>query len=311
MSEGSWLPRTWGEAVPQVIWAVLVLGFGLEFCVSLLNADYGRALLAVVGLGGLLFMLIHAEQLRKQLLTVNPNLVFIAFALFLASIVLSSFVEEKRWPLSVWFPPGATLYQLVSSLTVIAVIGLGLLFFSMLLVVVQVVRQRPQIMSVRHPSAYLKDIHIYASSGGVTPLNPRFVARFARNGQRVRLYAEDRYYPAALMSPGLIHSPMVLLAEIKDFVVGQSIDIAIMTSFVNDGREMWRWGPPTEKPDPKTTFQSHASHRGRLVLLADDGAPEYFYFIIDQAAWDTPPNVIGQERFEFIQKWESENEQPK
>ena len=117
MSEGSWLPKTWGEAVPQVIWGVLILGFGLEFCVSLLNTDYGRALLALVGLGGLLFMLIHAEQLKRQLLALNPNWIFVAFALFLAVIVLSPFVEEKRWPFSAWFvvSPPATAAEIAKA----------------------------------------------------------------------------------------------------------------------------------------------------------------------------------------------------
>jgi hypothetical protein len=76
-----------------------------------------------------------------------------------------------------------------------------------------------------------------------------------------------------------------------------------MTPFETDGRKMWRWG--TEN----TMFQSQASHHGRLVFLADDAAPEYFYFIIDKAPLGAPPHVVGQERFEFIQKWESENEQ--
>ena len=82
--------------------------------------------------------------------------------------------------------------------------------------------------------------------------------------------------------------PMVPLGEVSDFVAGQSIDIAILTPFEHDGRKMWRWGPPTEKPDPKTTFDSYASHQGRLVFLVDGRTePEYFYFIIDIATPDT------------------------
>ena len=104
MSESSWLPKTWEEALPQVFWGVLILGFGLEFCVSILDANYGRSLLAVVGLVALLAMLIHQEQLRQRLLTVSPNWIAAAFVLFLLSIILSPFVEEKRWPLSAWFP---------------------------------------------------------------------------------------------------------------------------------------------------------------------------------------------------------------
>jgi hypothetical protein len=103
MSEGSWLPKTWQEALPQIIWGVLILGFGLEFCVSVLDGNYGRALLAAVGLGGMTALLIHGEQLKKQLLDVNPNLIFVSISLFLLVIILSPFIEEKRWPLSAWF----------------------------------------------------------------------------------------------------------------------------------------------------------------------------------------------------------------
>jgi hypothetical protein len=81
----------------------------------------------------------------------------------------------------------------------------------------------------------------------------------------------------------------------------------MLTPFDNDGVKLWRWGVPTEKPDPKTTFQSHAWHQGRLVFLVDDAPPEYFYFIIDLSSPDVPPNVIGQDRFDFVDKWESED----
>ena len=109
MSEGSWLPKTWGDAIPQVFWGVIILGFGLEFCVSVLDANYGRALLAAFGLAVLLAMLIHQEQLRQRLMTISPNWIAAAFVVFLAAIVLSPFIEEKRWPLSAWFPPAQTL----------------------------------------------------------------------------------------------------------------------------------------------------------------------------------------------------------
>jgi hypothetical protein len=105
-------------------------------------------------------------------------------------------------------------------LAMLAVIGIGLVFF-IVLFVRQVRRQDSRIVFVRPQSLYLKDIHIYAGSDGAITLNPRFMAKFTRNGKRARLYAEDRYYPAALMSPSLIRPPMVLLGEITDFVVGQ------------------------------------------------------------------------------------------
>ena len=160
-------------------------------------------------------------------------------------------------------------------------------------------------MSLR-PNSYIKDAHIYAGSDQPVPLNPRFVATFVRSGRRARLYVEDRYYPIALMGPhDWIHRPMILLGEIKDFVAGQSIDIPILTPCEKDGRKMWQWGPATETSDPETILKSKALHRGRLTLLVDDGPIEHFYFIIDQAEWETPPSIIGQERFDFIQEWGS------
>jgi len=98
---------------------------------------------------------------------------------------------------------------------------------------------------------------------------------------------------------------MILLGEIKDFVAGQSIDIPILTPCEKDGRKMWQWGPATETVDPETILKSKAVHRGRLTLLVDDGPAEHFYFIIDQAEWETPPNIVGKERFDFIQEWGS------
>lgn len=108
VSEGSWLPKNWQEARPQIIWGVLVLGCGLELIISILDANFGRAFFALIGLLGFPAMLIHGEQIKQRLLTINPNWLVAAFALFLAGIILSPFVEEKRWPLSAWFPASGT-----------------------------------------------------------------------------------------------------------------------------------------------------------------------------------------------------------
>jgi len=82
------------------VWGVLILGFGLEFVVSILDGHFGRALLALVGLAGLGALLLHEEDLKRRMLTVNPNWVFVSFVLFLLILVLSPFVEEQRWPFS-------------------------------------------------------------------------------------------------------------------------------------------------------------------------------------------------------------------
>jgi hypothetical protein len=104
MSDGSWLPTTWKEARPQIIWGVLVLGFGLEFTVSILDEKFGRALVAALGVVGPTAMLIHGDELKRRLLGVNPNWTIAAFTLLLAAVIMSPLIEEKRWPLSAWFP---------------------------------------------------------------------------------------------------------------------------------------------------------------------------------------------------------------
>lgn len=89
MSEGSWLPTTWKEARPQIVWGVLVLGFGLEFTVSILDEKFGRALVAALGVVGPTAMLIHGDELKKRLLSVNPNWIIATFALLLAAVIMS------------------------------------------------------------------------------------------------------------------------------------------------------------------------------------------------------------------------------
>jgi hypothetical protein len=166
----------------------------------------------------------------------------------------------------------------------------------------QIQQQEPQNLS------YLKEARIYAGALSPAPLNPRFVAKFARAGQRARIYVDDRYYIAGVMgSSAWMRSGRLFLIEYKDFVADESADVAILTPFeTEDHRKLWRWGPPTEKPDPKTTFQSHGWHQGRIALVVDDAPPEFFYFIVDIAAPDAPPNLIGIERFKFAQDWDAE-----
>jgi hypothetical protein len=115
MAEGSWLPSTWKEARPQIVWGVLILGFGLEFVTRIIAGDYGRALLAGLGLGGLTAMLIHGEQIKQKIFLINPNWIFLSFALFLAALITQPFIEEKKWPLSAWFQASPTAIAPTSS----------------------------------------------------------------------------------------------------------------------------------------------------------------------------------------------------
>jgi hypothetical protein len=96
------LPRTWREAVPYLVWVVLILGFGLECVAHLLKFEWLQALLAFIGMVGLAAMMLHWTQIRGKF---NDTRWLVAAAmLLLLALILSPFVEEERWPLSGWFP---------------------------------------------------------------------------------------------------------------------------------------------------------------------------------------------------------------
>jgi hypothetical protein len=68
MSEGgSWLPKNWPEAIGQFVWGVLVLVWGLELVISVLDGQWGRAFFALAGGVVFLAMLVHGEALRSRL----------------------------------------------------------------------------------------------------------------------------------------------------------------------------------------------------------------------------------------------------
>lgn len=295
------LPDTWDAAVRWFLGGTVVFALGFEGITMMLGARFLLSGVAFIVALALLAFMVYWPPGGSVIL------VLVAAALF---SFLGTMEACKRFGLT----GGQKMLTTIGiALMIVAVlcagIGGAVLFVS--------IGNSTQGPSLGQPEtvppqkvSYLKDVHLYTGSAS-PPVNPRFAARFARNGQRARLYAEDRYYVAGLGAGAWIHAPQVRLGEIKDFVTGDPVDIAILTPFESDGRKLWRWGPSTEKPDPKTTFQSSAWHQGRLVLLVDNEPPEYFYFIIDLAAPDVPPNVIGQERFDFAQKWESGNGQQK
>jgi len=95
------LPRTWREAIPYVVWVVIVLGFGLEFVNALTHAEWWRALASFLGLGALMAAVIHWNTIRFWVSRTNPNFILLAIALFLLAIILSPFVEQRRLPFGV------------------------------------------------------------------------------------------------------------------------------------------------------------------------------------------------------------------
>jgi hypothetical protein len=99
------LPRTWREAVPYVVWVVLVLGFGLEIVSAFVHGQWAHFGVAAVGLVVLMTAALHWKQALSWGKRLSPNAAVGILALVLLSMALSPFIEERRWP--AWFQSGA------------------------------------------------------------------------------------------------------------------------------------------------------------------------------------------------------------
>lgn len=107
------LPKTWQEALPYVAWIGLVISCFLVFITKLVERSYGEALVSL--LFGICIAAIALHS-KDWLARTNPNWVYIASALVVVFLIMSPFVEEKRWPFSAWFPAAATPDQVAEAI---------------------------------------------------------------------------------------------------------------------------------------------------------------------------------------------------
>jgi hypothetical protein len=120
MSEGP-IPNSWKEAIPTVIWVVLVLAFGFVFAEAvgaLFENPWLRAAFALVAMVGLVAMLIYRTWLVEQFKNLSGVAVLAAILVFLLVLALSPYVEQQRWPFASSFetrpasaaaPPASTV----------------------------------------------------------------------------------------------------------------------------------------------------------------------------------------------------------
>src|ERR1700748_2596610 len=105
---------------------------------------------------------------------------------------------------------GLDSWWIIGASAVVAIIAISAMFFGLGLRAAT----KPQAKASAPATmvSHLKEPHIY--SGSISPpANPRFEAKFTRNGQRCRLFIEDRYYPGGIMGPaGWIPRPPVEIA---------------------------------------------------------------------------------------------------
>jgi hypothetical protein len=96
--EGSSVPKTWRDAIPYIVWGVLILGFGLELVTALVHFQWLSAVISGSGMAGLAAMALHWNQLKPWASGISPNWVVGAFALLLLVSSLIPYIEEGRWP---------------------------------------------------------------------------------------------------------------------------------------------------------------------------------------------------------------------
>ena len=110
MSEGSFWPKTWREAVPLLVWGVLIFAFGFQGVDGITERDPWKMGIGFGGMVGLTAMLIHAERIKKNFRDVRWLIA--AGMLALVVVSLSPYVEQRRLPFAYLFdygPPPPTV----------------------------------------------------------------------------------------------------------------------------------------------------------------------------------------------------------
>lgn len=94
MSEGSFWPKTWAEAVPLVVWGTLVFACGFELVSSAVHGELWPSIFSGVGLVLLLAMLIHGKAFVARLSTLDARWLIGAVITLLVAVALSPLVEQ-------------------------------------------------------------------------------------------------------------------------------------------------------------------------------------------------------------------------
>ncbi len=65
MSEGNWVPKSWGEAIPYIVWGILAFASGFEGVGALIHGEWWPATFGIGGMLGLSAMLIHRTLVKQ------------------------------------------------------------------------------------------------------------------------------------------------------------------------------------------------------------------------------------------------------
>jgi hypothetical protein len=96
VSEGSFWPKTWREAVPLAVWTVLIFAAGFETIAALVHGEWIPSIASFIIFIGLMALLLHWHQLKGWLTSINPNWIVAAVITALAAIILSPVVTPPQ-----------------------------------------------------------------------------------------------------------------------------------------------------------------------------------------------------------------------
>jgi hypothetical protein len=90
-------PKTWKEAIPLIVWGVLIFAAGFEGIAALVHAEWLSSLASFVLMVGLMAVLFHG---KTWIASINPNWLVGAVIVALVVITFSPFVEQQKWQFS-------------------------------------------------------------------------------------------------------------------------------------------------------------------------------------------------------------------
>jgi len=67
------IPKSWREAIPALVWVVLVFAAGFEGIATVVHGEWIPSIVSFAIMVGLTAMLLHWQNLKQWLTAINPN----------------------------------------------------------------------------------------------------------------------------------------------------------------------------------------------------------------------------------------------
>lgn len=309
MSESSTPKSLWEAISSHIVWGALVFTCFLIFIEKVLDKDYGTALAAILLGLGIAAVAYHSKTWLER---TNPNWAYAAALALVLALILSPFVEEKRWPFSAWFPTSGS--QLTADEIASAVVKALPKHQQDKAALIQpsdaitLCSDGPCIpVGLKPGPEYLRGIGL--GTGGTEPLTLNGTATVTTDRLRVAIdYSEYR--------SGWMEKARVFIGEIKEPIKGQTEHLQLIyyqKDRPNAGQNKLWWGEPTkEHPVTASMFDGAPLPailiRARLAIIGANGEQHYYFLLVRSAEnIGTQVGVISQhEAGDWIGKWESE-----